>query len=106
MRYSEDLRRRVVNYIGAGGSKAEAARRFGVCRATIYVWLKRGDDLVPGKPSPKRAHKLDWEVLRKRVEAQPDNMITHWAKAFGVSTTAIHYALRRMALSRNKNGAV
>src|ERR1700692_3956747 len=106
MRYSEDLRRRVVKYIGNGGSKVEAARRFCVCRATIYEWLKRGDDLAPGKPGPKGAHKLDWEALRKGIEKQPEKMITEWAREFGGGTTAISYALRGMKLSRKKNVAV
>ena len=35
MRYSTDLRKRVVDFIKAGGSKAEASRRFSITRATI-----------------------------------------------------------------------
>lgn len=106
MRYSEDLRRRVIKYIGNGGRKVEAAKRFGVCRATIYEWLKLGDDLAPGKTGPKAAHKLDWEALRKGIEKNPEKMITEWAREFGVGTTAINYAMRRMKLSRKKNVAV
>ena len=106
MRYSEDLRRRVIKYIGEGGRKVEAAKRFGVCRATIYEWLKLGEDLSAQKPGPKSAHKLDWEALREGVEKNPEKMITEWAREFGVGTTAISYAMRRMKLSRKKNVAV
>lgn len=106
MRYSKDLRRRVVKYVRQGGSKAEAARRFGVSRPTVYEWLALGDDLSAKKPGPKKAHKLDWAALRQAVEKQPEKMKTEWAGEFRVSTTAIHYAMRRMKLSRKKNVAV
>ena len=36
MAYSTDLRKRVLDFIEAGGKKAEAARRFSVERSTIY----------------------------------------------------------------------
>lgn len=106
MQYSEDLRRRVVKYVRQGGKKVEAAKRFGVCRAIVYRWLDRGDDLAPRKPGPKSAHKLDWAALRKGIEARPEMMKTEWAREFGVGTTAIHYAMRQMKLSRKKNVAV
>ena len=106
MRYSKDLRRRVVKYVRQGGSKAEAARQFGVSRPTVYEWLALGNDLSAQKPGPKKAHKLDWEVLRQAVEKQPEKMKTEWAREFRVGTTAINYAMRRMNLSRKKNVAV
>lgn len=106
MQYSEDLRRRVVKYVRQGGRKIDAAKRFGVCRAIVYRWLDRGDDLAPKKPGPEKAHKLDWEALRKAVEERPDAMKTEWAREFGVGTTAISYAMCKMKLSRKKNVAV
>jgi transposase len=106
MRCSEDLRRRVVKFVRQGGGKAEAARRFGISRPTVYEWLALGDDLSAQKPGPRAAHKLDWEALRKGVEKRPGVMIKEWAKAFGVGTTAIHYAMRRMKLSRKKHRTV
>jgi transposase len=106
MRYSKDLRRRVVKFVRQGGSKTEAARRFGISRPTVYEWLALGDDLAAAKPGPKKAHKLDWEALRKGVEREPEKMITEWAREFGVGTTAINYAMRRMKLSRKKNVAL
>jgi transposase len=106
MQYSEDLRRRVVKYVRQGGRKVEAAKRFGVCRAVVYQWLERGANLAPKKPGPKKAHKLDWEALRKAVEERPETMKTEWAREFGVGTTAINYAMRKMNLSRKKNVAL
>ncbi len=46
MRYSQDGRKRVLDFIAAGGSKAEASRRFGVSRRCIYNWLDAANPLT------------------------------------------------------------
>ena len=43
MRCSSDLRKRVLDDVRGGGSKAAAARRFQVSRASVYTWLKAPD---------------------------------------------------------------
>ncbi len=45
MRYSIDGRKRVFDFIDAGGSKAEASRRFQVSRTIIYHWLAAPDPI-------------------------------------------------------------
>ena len=42
MAYSLDLRKRVLDFIAAGGSKT-ASRRFSVARSTLYKWLNAPD---------------------------------------------------------------
>ena len=37
--YGLDLRERIVSFINGGGSKVEAAKRFGVARKTVYNYL-------------------------------------------------------------------
>lgn len=103
MRCSKDLRQRVVAFVRGGGSKAEAARRFQVSRGSIYNWLNAADALSYGKPGPKHARKLDWEALRRQVEAHEDLTQKARARHFGVSRHCIWHALRTMALTRKKN---
>ena len=43
MAYSPDLRKRILDFIQAGGKKSEAARRFTVARSTIDRWLAAED---------------------------------------------------------------
>jgi transposase len=45
MSKSYDLRVQAISYVRAGGSKADAARLFGVTRRTIYNWLEMGEDV-------------------------------------------------------------
>lgn len=106
MRYGTDLRRRVVSFVAGGGSKEEAARRFGISRWCVYDWVKRGKDLSAAKPGPKGATKLDWDKLAKAVEKRPDAMLKELAEQFGVGTTAVWYALQQMKLFRKKKPLV
>ena len=64
MSYSEDLRRRVVDYVHQGGSKAEAARLFKVSRGRVYAWLSLPpDQLAARKPGPTGPRKPDLQQL-------------------------------------------
>jgi len=103
MSHSIDLRKRVVDYVEGGGSKAEAARRFSVSLWCVNDWMTRKGNLKPRRPGPKSGHKLDWEALREAVAARPDAMLKEHAARFGTGTTTIWHALRRMGLSRKKN---
>ncbi len=67
--YSKDLRRKIVNALGRGMSKAEAARIFGVGISTVKRYAtkaQRGEPLEPGKAPGKRP-KMD-EQVRKLLE--------------------------------------
>jgi transposase len=55
--YSEDLRRKIVDALGRGMPKAEAARTFGVGISTVKRYAtkaQRGEPLEPGKAPGKR----------------------------------------------------
>ena len=101
MRCSPDLRQRVVDFVRSGGSKADAARRFKVGEARVYRWLKPGG-LTYQRPGPRRAHKLDWEQLRRHVEDHPDRTQAERARHFHVSRHCIWNALRKLAVTHNK----
>jgi transposase-like protein len=81
MAYSHDLKQRVLEYVGAGGGKSQAARRFSVARSTVFVWLGEPQNHVPGKPGPKTGGKIDREKLRQAVQEQPDLMRKELARA-------------------------
>lgn len=101
MRCSTDLRLRVVTFVRAGGSKAEAARRFQVGEASVYRWLKPGG-LAHKRPGPHTPHKLDWGALWRHVATHADLTQAEAARQFGVSRSCIWNALHKMGLRHKK----
>src|SRR5918998_196304 len=64
--YSEDLRRRIVDAVGGGMSKAQAARTFRVSLSSVKRYVEkaqRGRSLAP-KKRPGSAPKLDQKAMR------------------------------------------
>ncbi len=104
MAYSVDLRERVVKYVRGGGSKAEAARRYEVSEATVYVWLKR-ENLEPTVVT-RRKRKIDWQALETHVRQYPEATLKDRAKLFGVNASAIWYALKELQITRKKTAKV
>ena len=103
MAYSEDLRKRVVEFVKKGGSKAEAQRRFSVSEWCVYDWLKRGNDLKSQKPGPKQPRKLNLPVLNMLVEQKPDAYLDELAKDLNVGKTTVWRGCQKLGLSRKKN---
>jgi len=67
--YSEVLRKKIVEALGRGATKSEAARTFGVSRSSVKRYAKRADEgrtLAP-KKRPGLKPKLD-EAARKLLE--------------------------------------
>ncbi len=100
MTYSIDLRKRVVEFVIDGGSKAEASRRYKVSLWCVNDWCKR-EDLTP-QPQKGRKRKLDWSALSRHIQEYPDALLRERAQHFGVHTNAIWYANRQMKLTRKK----
>ena len=100
MTYSLDLRERAISFVKQGGSKADAARVFGVNHQTLYNWLS-AKDLRPKQCGPRR-RKLDKAALAAHVQAYPDALLRERAAHFGVRVNAIWVALRQLDI-RKKN---
>lgn len=104
MSYSEDLRRRVVDFVHQGGSKAEAARRFNVSRGRVYAWLSLpSDQLAARKPGPTGPRKLDLQQLETLLLEQPDLLQKEMAQKLGVCDSTVHYARKRLKITRKKD---
>jgi len=101
MTYSIDLRKRVVEFVRQGGSKAEASRRYEVSLWCVNDWYRR-EDLTP-QLQLGRKRKLDWEALSRHIQEFPDALLRERAQHFGVRESAIWYANRQMKLTRKKN---
>lgn len=106
MAYSDDLRQRVLGYVGSGGSQAQAVIVFQISRRTIQLWKAQGVDYQRLKPGPRGSRKFDRAVLAEMVKQEPDLLLKEMAKRLGVGINTVHHALKCMGISRKKNAAV
>jgi len=95
------MRRLVTRFVAGGGSQSEAARRYGVSRKTVYLWVN--SKLKGGTPGPKRNRKVDAAALLASIKARPDLRIAELGAQFGVHESTISYALKRAGVTRKKN---
>lgn len=101
---SLDLRTRVIAFIENGGGITRASKLFQVSRTSIYRWLNRTH--LPATKVLRRRRKLDWFALDQDVTENPDLRLIDRAKKFGVTPSAIFYALKKIKVQRKKNNFV
>jgi transposase len=111
--YSEDLRRKIVEAIERGVSKAGAARLFGVSLSSVKRYARiasRGDSLKPkngdGRP-PKideAAEKLLEEDVKERPAATASDRRRFLERLMGepLSDSTVRRLLKRLGFSRKK----
>jgi transposase len=101
--YALDLRERVIKFLEAGGSKAEAARRFDLGRRTVYRYLTaaKAGVLAP-KKSWGKWRKLDPQKLSSHVKAHPDATLQELETVFGVSHNAVWVRLGQLGFTLKK----
>ena len=101
MRYSKDLRTRVLDHVRSGGSKTEAAKIYGISRRTIYNWERLGSEHL--KPGPQKGFKICIYSLQDFIQKHPDKLLKELASHFGVTESGICKALKRAKITRKKN---
>jgi putative transposase len=105
--YGIDLREKIVEFVKNGGSKLEAARRFGVARQTVYNFLSmEGKGTLAPKKSWGKWRKLDPEKLRHYIKTHPSATLMEMTRSMGVSHNAIWSRLRKLGISLKKTHEV
>ena len=101
--YTLDLRERVVRFMRAGGSAAEARQHFALGRSTIYRYLAavKTNTLAP-KTSWGSWRKLDPAKLRAHVKKHPDATLAELQKVFAVSHHAVWTRLNQLGFTLKK----
>ena len=112
--YSEDLRKKIVEALGRGATKSEAARSFGVSRSSVKRYAKlaqEGRPLAP-KRRPGLKPKLDeaaWRLLEEDLEERPAatlrqrrEFLRRGVRGVSVSESTVSRVLRRLGWSRKK----
>jgi len=101
--YGVALRERVVDFVNAGGSKTEAAKKYNVGRRTVYRYLQYAQK---GALAPKKSwggwRKFDPQKLRDYVTKNPDATLWEIGRAFGGTDVGALGALRRSGITLKK----
>jgi transposase len=113
--YSEDLREKIVEALGRGTTKSEAARPFGVSRSPVKRYAKlaqEGRPLAPKKrpgSKPKMDEKARRLLLEADMEERPSATLSERREYLGrmaslwVSESTLSRMLRRLGWSRKKD---
>ncbi len=112
--YSEDLRKKIVEALGRGATKSEAARAFGISRSSVKRYAKlteEGRPLAP-KRRPGLKPRLDEaarRLLEEDVEQRPAATLRQRREfvrrvaGVWVSESTVSRVLRRLGWSRKKD---
>ena len=108
MSYSEDYRKRVVEYRKEGHTLKETHEIFKVAIVTIRTWEKmlKEEGTLAKKPLKRSFRKIDPEKLKDYIAAHPDAYLREIAVEFKCCETALTYALRRLKITRKKRRSV
>jgi len=82
-------------------SMREAACLFRISPNTLYLWLN-SLYLRPRNDAPRR-RKIDKEALRRHVDEHPDLYLRERGAHFGVQTSALHKAMRKLGYRKKKS---
>ncbi len=104
MAYSEDYRRRAVEYYNEGHTQAEVKEVFKVDPTTLRDWRNRMDqgNLKPKYPKTRKHRKLPPDKLKEYVEQNPDAFLIEIAAHFDCSDTAVGKALKKQNITVKK----
>lgn len=104
MSYSIDLRKKVIEFVEAGGSIIEGARIFGISRRTIYNWIRKKQDVgsLKDKPPKRPWKKLDPQALMTLLDTHPDLTLKEYGRHFGMKASSMFNAFKQLKITRKK----
>ena len=102
--YSEDLRKKVIEYLLEGNSYDKASKVFKISVSAIGRWYrkykKEGNYEAKKRGGSKR--RIDLELLQNYVESNENMTLKAASKIFKVSIFTISYWLKRLGYSYKK----
>ena len=104
MSYSEDYRKRTIEYRGEGPTLEETHEVFKVSISTIRAWEKQWKEkgtLAPG-PVVRGYKKIEPQRLKTYVQEHPDAYLKEIALEFNCCETAVRKAFERLGITRKK----
>ena len=104
MAYSEDYRRRVIEYRQAGHTLAEVNEAFKIYPSTLQDWEARmaNGSLKPRYPERRKPRKIDLEELERYMDEHPDDYLREIGAYFDCSAEAVRKALLKLKITLKK----
>ena len=106
MAYSVDLRKKVMNYIDRGNSIRKTSEVFTVGTTTIKEWkkLRTETGTLEKRPLERKSSKICPDRLVAYINEHPESFLAEIAEIFQCTPQAVFYALKRLGITRKKNG--
>jgi transposase len=106
MSYDKKFRESVLDFIDKGNTQETAHKLFGVGTTTIKEWkrLKHETGSLEARPLDRKGRKICAEELETYIAEHPHSYQNETAEHFGCTQPAVHYALKRLNITRKKNG--
>lgn len=104
MAYSEDYRKRTIEYYREGHTQAEVFTAFKVYHSTIRDWETRlaAGTLRAAYPKTRKPRKLPLDELARYIDEHPDAFLNEIGEHFSCSGEAVRKALKKMKITRKK----
>lgn len=104
MAYSEDYRRRTVEYYHEGNTQEEVREIFKIHPKTLRDWEARmkSGSLKPSYPKTRKPRKLPPDELSRYVDENPDAFLSEIGDHFGCSAEAVRKALIKLKITLKK----
>jgi len=104
MAYSEDYRKRTIEYYHEGHTQKEVFAAFKVYPRTIRDWKARmkAGSLNPSYPKTRRPRKLPPIELNSYLDQHPDAFLNEIGEHFNCSAEAVRKALKKLKITRKK----
>ena len=104
MAYSEDYRRRTIEYLHEGNTLEDVYKAFKVYPKTIRDWEARMEagSLKPNYPNTRKPRKLQPDELTRYVDEHPDAFLDEIGGHFNCSGEAVRKALKKLKITRKK----
>ena len=102
--YSEDLRKKVINYLNKGKTKKEVSEIFGVHRNTVSRWNIRysQEGSYAAKERLGYKSKLDYNKIELFVKNNADTKLANIGTQFGISKGHAGLILKRLGFTYKK----
>jgi transposase len=104
MAYSEDYRKRAIEYYHEGNTQAEVQAVFKIYPTTLRDWETRNEagSLKPKYPKTRKPRKLPPDELAHYIDENPEAFLSEIGEHFNCSAPAVAKALRKLKITRKK----